>query len=83
LVDIPWHSLVTETAGCHIRYTCKRIGRDDRLDDRVERRNVCNRIRKFADRTFGFAACTKSAIVLSGSRPWVLGLNITLWDGGA
>ena len=30
--------------GSHIRYTCKRVGRDDRLDDRVERRNVCNRV---------------------------------------
>ena len=52
-------SLVFSTGGMaltggHIRYTCKRVGRDDRLDDRVERRNVCNRVRECADRTFGF-----------------------------
>ena len=42
--------------GGHIRYTCKRVVGDDRLDDRVERRNVCNRVREFADRTLGYIA---------------------------
>ena len=62
--------------GSHIRYTLKGIVGDDRLDDRVERRNIRNGFCKGAGCTLDICTLYKSAIL--HSRPWALGLNITL-----
>ena len=43
------YRLVADAGGL-IGCTCKRVGRDDRLDDRVERRRVCDRVREDANR---------------------------------
>ena len=64
--------------GSHIRYTSKGLSV---MTDWTIVLNVATSAMGSASLRVAlltFALCTKSAIVLSSSRPWALGLNITL-----
>jgi hypothetical protein len=60
-------------AGGHIRYTPEGVLRDHGLDDGVERCHIRDRVRKFPNRTLGFAAYNEVSHVFYSTlgRRWV------------